>query len=89
LDNTKDDEKFKNNKNMRMLTKIDKITIKKVSTKHIGNTKGDRLEMSLFLFVEWVDASYDGSKVAKVLVPKVHINGKINTRMEKTLKNNV
>jgi ribulose 1,5-bisphosphate carboxylase large subunit-like protein len=28
LDNTKDDEKFKNNKKMRMLTKIDKITTK-------------------------------------------------------------
>jgi len=36
----------------------------------------------------WVDASYDGSKVAKILVPKVHVNGKINIRMEKTLKTN-
>jgi hypothetical protein len=31
----------------------------------------------------WVDASYDGSKTTRVLIPKVHINGKINTRMEK------
>jgi hypothetical protein len=30
-----------------------------------------------------VDTSYGGSKAARVLVPKVHINGKINTRMEK------
>jgi hypothetical protein len=33
------------------------------------------------------DASYDGSKVARVLVPKVHINGKNNTRMEIYIKN--
>jgi hypothetical protein len=31
----------------------------------------------------WVNASHNGSKAAKVLVPKVHINGKINIRMEK------
>jgi hypothetical protein len=37
-----------------------------------------------------VDASYGGSKAARILVPKVHINGKINTRMEKkTLKTNL
>jgi hypothetical protein len=30
-----------------------------------------------------VDANYGGSKMAKVPIPKVHINGKINTRMEK------
>ncbi len=30
-----------------------------------------------------VDASYGGSKVARVLVPKVHINKKNNTTMEK------
>jgi hypothetical protein len=34
----------------------------------------------------WVDASYIGSKMAKVPIPKVHINGKINIRMEKSLK---
>jgi hypothetical protein len=34
-----------------------------------------------------VDASYGGSKVARVLVPKVHINEKINTIMEKNIKN--
>jgi hypothetical protein len=28
-------------------------------------------------------ASYGASKVAKVPIPKVHINGKINTTMEK------
>jgi hypothetical protein len=35
----------------------------------------------------WVDANYSGSKVARVLVPKVHINGKNNIRMEKNVKN--
>jgi hypothetical protein len=35
----------------------------------------------------WVDASYSGSKVTRVLVPKVHINGKINTKMEINVKN--
>ncbi len=35
----------------------------------------------------WVYASYSGSKVAKVLVPKVHINGKINVKMKKNVKN--
>ncbi len=37
----------------------------------------------------WVDASYGGSKATRVLVPKVHINGKINIRMKKKLKTNV
>jgi len=36
-----------------------------------------------------VDASYGGSKVTRVLVPKLHINGKINIRIEKMLKTNV
>jgi hypothetical protein len=31
----------------------------------------------------WVDASYIGSKMASIPIPKVHINGKINIRMEK------
>jgi hypothetical protein len=30
-----------------------------------------------------VDASYSGSKVARILVPKIHINEKINIKMEK------
>jgi hypothetical protein len=30
-----------------------------------------------------VDANYIGSKEARVLIPKVHITGKINIRMEK------
>jgi hypothetical protein len=34
-----------------------------------------------------VDASYGGSKATRILVPKVHINGKINTRMENNVKN--
>jgi hypothetical protein len=34
-----------------------------------------------------VDASYNGPKVARIPIPKVHINGKINTRMEKNIKN--
>ncbi len=38
----------------------------------------------------WVNASYDGLKVARVQVSKVHLNGKINIIMEKkTLKINV
>jgi hypothetical protein len=34
-----------------------------------------------------VDASYGGSKVTRVPVPKLHINGKINIRIEKNVKN--
>jgi hypothetical protein len=30
-----------------------------------------------------VNASYGGSKTTRVPIPKVHINGKINTIMEK------
>jgi hypothetical protein len=41
------------------------------------------------LVVDWVDASYNGSKATIVPIPKVHVNGKTNTRMEKTLKINV
>jgi hypothetical protein len=37
----------------------------------------------------WVDVSYGGLKETRVQIPKVHINGKINTKMEKTLKINV
>jgi hypothetical protein len=37
----------------------------------------------------WVDASYGSSKLARIPVPKVHVNGKINIRMVKTLKTNV
>jgi hypothetical protein len=33
----------------------------------------------------WVDASYDGSKATRVPIPKVHINGKINTIMDKNI----
>jgi hypothetical protein len=29
-----------------------------------------------------VDASYSGSKVVRIRNPKIHINGKINTKME-------
>jgi hypothetical protein len=35
----------------------------------------------------WVDASYGDSEVARVPIPKVHIYGKINTKMEKKVKN--
>jgi len=35
----------------------------------------------------WVDTSYSDSKATRVLVPKVHINEKINTKMEKNVKN--
>ncbi len=34
-----------------------------------------------------VDASYIGSKAARILVPKIQINGKINIVMEKKVKN--
>jgi hypothetical protein len=33
-----------------------------------------------------LDASYRDSKVARVPIPKVHINGKINTIMKKKIK---
>jgi hypothetical protein len=36
-----------------------------------------------------VNASYSGSKTTRVPILKVHINGKINTIMEKKLKTNV
>jgi hypothetical protein len=36
---------------------------------------------------QWVDTSYGGSKTARNLVLKVHINEKINTKMEKKVKN--
>jgi hypothetical protein len=34
-----------------------------------------------------VDASYGGSEAIRIPIPKVHINGKINSRMEKNIKN--
>jgi hypothetical protein len=34
-----------------------------------------------------VDANYIGSKATRVLVPKVHTNGKINTIVETNVKN--
>ncbi len=34
-----------------------------------------------------VDASYGGLKVARIPIPKVHINGKFNIRMGKDVKN--
>jgi hypothetical protein len=34
-----------------------------------------------------VDASYGGSKATRIPIPKVHVNGKINTKMEKNIKN--
>jgi len=35
-----------------------------------------------------VDTRYVGSKAAKVPIPKVHINEKINTRIKQKLKTN-
>jgi hypothetical protein len=35
------------------------------------------------LCVNWVDTSYGGSKVARNSMSKVHINGKINTKINK------
>jgi hypothetical protein len=41
-------------------------------------------------FYKKVDANYSGPKVTRILVPKVHINGKINIKMrKKTLRTNV
>jgi hypothetical protein len=34
-----------------------------------------------------VDASYSGSKVARILVPKIHINEKITLKWKKHVKN--
>jgi predicted ribonuclease toxin of YeeF-YezG toxin-antitoxin module len=34
-----------------------------------------------------VDANYNGSKATRIPIPKVHINGKINIRMRKNIKN--
>jgi hypothetical protein len=34
-----------------------------------------------------VNTSYSGSKAARVLVLKIHINGKINTKMKRNIKN--
>jgi hypothetical protein len=49
-----------------------------------------RLKKTLTQCEEYgVDASYGGSKATRILVPKVHTNGKINIKMEKTLKANV
>jgi len=31
----------------------------------------------------WVNASYDGLKVARIQISKVHLNGKINIIIEK------
>jgi hypothetical protein len=39
------------------------------------------------VFIYSVNASYDSSKATRVRVPKVHINGKNNIRMEKNVKN--
>jgi len=35
----------------------------------------------------WVDVNHGGSKAIKVPFPKIHINGKINIRMETNVKN--
>jgi hypothetical protein len=37
----------------------------------------------------WVDASYGGSKVTRVPIPKVHINEKKTLKWKKMLKTNV
>jgi len=37
-------------------------------------------------FYKKVDANYSDSKMTRILVPKVHINGKINIRMRKNIK---
>jgi hypothetical protein len=34
-----------------------------------------------------VNVSYGGSKTTKVIVSKIHINGKIKVRIEKNVKN--
>jgi len=39
----------------------------------------------MLVILAQVDASYGGSKAARVLVSKVHLNRKINIKMEKKL----
>jgi hypothetical protein len=41
------------------------------------------------ILFSWVDASYSGSKTARVSIPKVHIIEKLNIKIEKNVKNNV
>jgi len=43
--------------------------------------------LSLFALSIWVDVNYDGSKAVRILIPKIHINGKTNIRIEKNVKN--
>jgi len=43
--------------------------------------------LSLFALSVWVDVNYDGSKAVRILIPKIHINGKTNIRIEKNVKN--
>jgi hypothetical protein len=43
----------------------------------------------LYVIIQCVDASYGGSIVTRVPIPKVNINGNINTKKGKTLKTNV
>jgi hypothetical protein len=40
-----------------------------------------------YISIIWIDANYCGSKAVRVPIPKIHINEKINTRMEKNIKN--
>jgi hypothetical protein len=53
------------------------------------NTKIPPLPHQLLGIYLWVNVSYNGSRTTRVPIPKVPINGKNNTRMEKTLKTNV
>jgi hypothetical protein len=42
-----------------------------------------QIDKFIEIFIYWVNTSYGGSKASSASIPKVHINGKINTIMEK------
>jgi hypothetical protein len=67
------------------------LLISFVGFHHVKELSHSRLKKIVTQCEEYgVDASYGGSKAARILVPKVHINGKINIKMKKkTLKTNV
>ncbi len=46
-----------------------------------------KYHFGLIIGIFWVDASYDGSKTTIILIPKVHINGKLTLEWKKNIKN--
>jgi hypothetical protein len=55
----------------------------------MNGTNSNHLEKCSIITKTWLDAGYNGSKAARVQVPKVYINGKFNIIMKKMLKTNV